>query len=135
MQSDLLLESSDDRPVRPLFIIIVEEYSKHCMRTNFFCRRYFQKKDSETDGNIASEEDKPTVSNWWHRKLADYFETADNVDRLVEVSAVELRLSTSCLKIYSTPCGEHNGSVVECLTQDREIVGSTEPHWRHCVVF
>ena len=35
--------------------------------------------------NIASEEEKPAVSNWWHRKLADFFETAENIDRLVEV--------------------------------------------------
>ncbi|KAL4235832.1 hypothetical protein ACF0H5_004222 [Mactra antiquata] len=46
--------------------------------------RYFQKKDEKVDENIEVEEDRPVVYNWWHKKLADYFENVENSDRFVE---------------------------------------------------
>jgi len=52
-----------------------------------FVYRYFQKKDEQVDENIEVEEERPVIYNWWHKKLADYFENIDNVDRFVEVSA------------------------------------------------
>lgn len=47
--------------------------------------RYFQKKDEQVDENIEVEEDRPVIYNWWHKKLADYFENTDNVERYIEV--------------------------------------------------
>ncbi|XP_045158536.2 TPR repeat-containing protein DDB_G0287407-like isoform X2 [Mercenaria mercenaria] len=46
--------------------------------------RYFQKKDEKVDENIEVEEERPIVYNWWHKKLADFFENVENVDRFVE---------------------------------------------------
>lgn len=50
-----------------------------------FLYRYFQKKDEQVDENIEVEEERPIVYNWWHKKLADFFENVENVDRFVEV--------------------------------------------------
>lgn len=36
------------------------------------------------------EEERPIVYNWWHKKLADFFENAENVDRFVEVNRADI---------------------------------------------
>lgn len=46
--------------------------------------RYFQKKEERVDENIEVEEERPVVSNWWHNKLADFFENVEDVERYVE---------------------------------------------------
>jgi hypothetical protein len=52
--------------------------------------RYF--KDGEQG---EGDDEKADVYHWWHKKLADYFETVDNTDRLVEVRTLVLRFDLS----------------------------------------
>ena len=58
----------------------------------FACFRFFQKEE-EVDENIGVEEERPNAYSWWHKKLADFFEGIDNIDRLVEVRTASLRPS------------------------------------------
>lgn len=46
-----------------------------------YCR-YFQKPEDAGDADVDGCAD---AFYWWHKKLADFFEGVDNVDRLVEV--------------------------------------------------
>ncbi|KAH3849179.1 TPR repeat-containing protein DDB_G0287407-like [Dreissena polymorpha] len=58
----------------------------HRTVSNAVRQRYFQKKVAVVDENIEEEEDVPTAADWWHKKLADFFEeqSHEHMDRYVE---------------------------------------------------